>query len=111
MVGGDGGKESEMDGIGLGDLGLGIATEHVVPVAIGGGLTAALTVAGRLAAPVGSQLHRHAPAAAGAAAAIFTGLVTKSGAGALAALLVGGLIWGSERLLEYQAQRLLPGGG
>jgi len=100
-----------MDGIDFGTLGLGIATEQVVPVAIGGGLTAALTVAGRLAAPIGSQLHRHAPAAAGAAAAIFTGLVTKSGAGALAALLVGGLIWGSERLLEYQAQRLLPSGG
>ena len=101
-----------MYGIDLGLLSnLGVSTEQAAPVLIGGGMTAALTVAARLAAPVGSTLHRHAPAAAGAAAAVFTGLVTKSAAGALAALLVGGLVWGSERLLEFQAQRLLPGGG
>jgi len=87
---------------------LGEAAEGVLPVAIGGGSAAALTVIARLAAPVGSTIHRHAPAIAGAAGAVFTGLVTRRLSGALAALLVGGTVWGTERLLEYQAQKLLP---
>lgn len=91
---------------------LGLASEGILPVAIGGGSAAALTVIGRLAAPVGSPVHRHAPAIAGAVSAVFAGLVTKSLTGALTGLIVGGVVWGSERLLEYQAQKLmLPAGG
>lgn len=90
---------------------LGEAAQGIVPVAIGGGSAAALTVIARLAAPVGSTFHRHAPAIAGATGAAFTFLVTKSLAGALAALFVGGTVWGAERLLEYQAQKLLPAAG
>ncbi len=87
---------------------LGEAAEGVLPVAMGGGSTAVLIVIGRLAAPVGSTFHRHAPAIAGVVGAAFAGLVTKQLSGALAALFVGGTVWGVERLLEYQAQKLLP---
>ena len=86
---------------------LGEVAEGVLPVAIGGGSATVLTVIARLAAPVGSTFHRHAPAIAGVAGGVFTFLVTKKIAGALAALFVGGTVWGTERLLEYQAQKLL----
>lgn len=86
---------------------LGSAAEGILPVAMGGGSTAVLIVISRLAAPVGSTFHRHAPAIAGVVGAAFAGLVTKKLSGALAALFVGGTVWGAERLLEYQAQKLM----
>ncbi len=89
---------------------LGMSGQGVVNVAVGGGTTAALAVVTRIAAPVGSGLHRHAPAVAGLVGAVVAGLTTKSVAGVLSAVIVGGGMWLGERVLEYQAGRLLPAG-
>lgn len=101
-----------MDGdfsLGASDLDvLGMSSQGVIPVAVGGGTTAALAVITRLAAPVGSGMHRHAPAFAGLVGAILTGVTTKELSGVLAAVAVGGAMWLGDRILEFQAQRLLP---
>ena len=85
---------------------LGMSSQGVLPVLAGGGAAGALTVAGRLVAKPGSALHRHAPAVAGVAAAAIIGLATKSWAGVITGLMVGGGIWVAERMLEFQAARL-----
>lgn len=89
---------------------LGMSGAKTASVAIGGGTTAALTIVTRLAAPVGSGIHRHAPALAAVIGAATAGALTKSFAGVAASLIVGGSLWLTERLLEYQAKRLLPYG-
>ena len=96
-------------GLGASDLDvLGMSSQGVVPVAVGGGPTAAIAVVTRLASPVGSGMHRHAPAFAALLGAILTGVTTKDLGGVLAAVAVGGAMWLGDRVLEFQAQRLLP---
>lgn len=87
---------------------LGMSTQTVLPVSIGGGTAIAVAVVTRLAATPGSGMHRHAPALAALVGAVLAGVTTKSLAGALSAVLVGGSMWLGERVLEFQAQRLLP---
>lgn len=84
------------------------STAGFAPIALAGGSTIVLTAVGRFAAPVGHPVHRHAPAIAGLLGATFTAAATKNYAAAMVALLVGGGIWSAERLLEWQAYRLLP---
>jgi hypothetical protein len=80
----------------------------LVPAVAGGALTILGTVVARFLIPVGSVFHRHAALIAGGASALIVGLATQSYTGAVAGLGTGVGMWGGERLLEWQAKKLLP---